>query len=224
PLPERAGSRHDTPRTPEEEILADAFARVLGVDRVGLFDDFFELGGHSLLATRLASQVRALLDGELPIRTLFEAPNVARLAERRRTARGAPRRPPLVAGERPPQLPLSHAQQRLWFIDRLEGHSPEYNMPEAVRLRGPLDVAALGRALQAMVDRHEALRTRFVELESGPVQLIEPSLALDVPLLDLRELDAAERAARLDALLRREWDSPFDLRRGPLLRVQLVRL
>ncbi|WP_439676218.1 amino acid adenylation domain-containing protein [Embleya sp. MST-111070] len=158
PAPAYATSA-SAPRTREEELLCGVFAEVLGLERVGVEDDFFALGGHSLLATRIVNRVRAELGAELRIRDLFEASTPARLAQR---LPGAERgRAPLVAGPRPASLPLSYAQQRLWFIERLGAPDGLYNIPLAVRLSGPLDVAALQGALRDVVARHEALRTVF---------------------------------------------------------------
>ncbi|MET0679508.1 MAG: amino acid adenylation domain-containing protein, partial [Burkholderiales bacterium] len=210
------------PRTPEEEALCGLFAEALGVRQVGIDDDFFELGGHSLLATRLVSRVRAVLGVELAIRTLFESPTVGGLSERLLAADKG--RAPLVRQERPARLPLSYAQQRLWFIDRLGGTSTEYNMPAAWLLRGELDRAALERAVNAVVERHESLRTRFVEMDGEPAQVIEPAGWTEVPLEDLSGLDEAARRARLTAVLSEEAARPFDLERGPLLRVRLLKL
>ncbi len=122
------------PRTPEESVLSEVFAEVLGLDRVGVDDDFFALGGHSLLATRLVSRVRAELECELAIRTVFEAPTVEALAAQLRQASRT--RPTLTVQARPERVPLSYAQQRLWFLDQLGEYSTEYNMPGALRLRG----------------------------------------------------------------------------------------
>ncbi|MEV5937092.1 amino acid adenylation domain-containing protein, partial [Streptomyces sp. NPDC052079] len=161
------------PRSPREEILCGLFAEVLGVERVGIDDGFFDLGGHSLLATRLVSRIRSTLDVELSVRQLFERPTVARLGAVLDTASGPGRRP-LTRAERPARIPLSYAQQRLWFLNRLEGPSPTYNMPTALRLDGPLDRTALTAALHDLVARHESLRTVFAEDAQGAHQVVLP--------------------------------------------------
>jgi len=219
---ERTGDVCRPPVMPDEDVLCAVFAEVLDVPRVGLDDDFFALGGHSLLAMRVVSRIRAALGVELPIRALFEAPTIGELCARLRE--GARVRPPLTPQVRPSPLPASYAQQRLWFIDRLEGGSTAYHLPEALRLRGPLDRVAMTRAIDAIVARHESLRTHFAEVDGTPVQIVEPRIAIDLPIDDLRGLDEQAQRERIQDALRHEWAAPFDLTRGPLLRARLLRL
>ncbi len=215
------------PRTPVEEVLAGIWAEVLGLERVGAADHFFDLGGHSLLATRVMSRLRSAFGVEMPLRDLFEAPTLADLAARVEAARrtGAePTAPPLVPVPREGSLPLSFAQQRLWFIDQLEPGSPLYNMPVALRVEGPLDPGVLALCLGEIVRRHEALRTVFAAPEGSPVQVIQPAAPFVLPLVDLSGLPEPEREAAALALAGEEAGRPFDLARGPLLRGVLLRL
>ena len=210
------------PRNGEEEILCGLFAEVLHRDRVGVHDDFFAIGGHSLLATKLVSRIRAALGVEVGLRSIFESPTIAKLALQLQSSTKAQ-----VSLQRHATLeraPLSYSQQRLWFINELQGSSAEYNMPQALRLRGRLDVDALRRAVQTIVDRHESLRTHFVEERGEPVQIIAPILALEIPIQDLSSLPEAEQQRLVMAAVNNEWREPFDLAHGPVLRLKLLKL
>ncbi|MGA4846506.1 amino acid adenylation domain-containing protein [Streptomyces sp. G5(2025)] len=195
PEPEFTAGAYRAPRTAAEQSLAELFAEVLGLDRVGIDDNFFTLGGHSLLATRLISRVRTVLGAELPIKTVFAAPTVAELTAH--LSAGVEVRPALKRlTSRPERLPLSFAQRRLWFIDKFEGPSATYNIPLNLKLTGDLDTTALAAALGDVVARHESLRTVFAEDAEGiPCQRIVPTAeaVLDVPVIDVtaEELDTA---------------------------------
>jgi acyl carrier protein len=209
----------------EEEILSGIFSEVLKVDQPGLDDNFFELGGHSLLATQVISQIRSALGTELPLRVLFDAPTVAQLAEQVRTARGAQKlAPPIIPVERRIDLPLSYAQQRLWFIDQLEPGSITFNRPFGLRLTGELDRVALERSLDAMVKRHEVLRTTFPVRNGGPVQEIAVELKLQIKEIDLRAVAQEQRDEEVSKHIGWEISQPFDLSRGLLLRACLMQL
>ncbi|MFG1665914.1 amino acid adenylation domain-containing protein, partial [Streptomyces sp. Y7] len=213
--PERGGGR--APRTPREELLCTLFAEVLGAEAVGIDDGFFELGGHSLLATRLISRIRTALGVEVPIQRVFECPTVAALA---RALDGEGRaRTAVTALARPDRLPLSFAQQRLWFLHQFEGPSPLYNIPAALRLTGPVAAAALEAAIGDVVARHESLRTLYAEDGQGPYQLVLP--AADAPArLEITDTDAAH----LDEEIARVARAPFDLTRDLPLRTALLRM
>ncbi|HVU25273.1 MAG TPA: amino acid adenylation domain-containing protein [Opitutus sp.] len=213
-------------RTPAEEILAHLWARVLGVERVGAEDNFFALGGHSLLATQLVTRVREAFGVELPLRALFEAPTVRALAGRIAAARAeqAASAPPLRAAARTRELPLSFAQERLWFLNQLEPGNPFYNMPAALRLDGAFDLRAAERVVAELVRRHESLRTVFAAVDGRPVQVIQPGASVPVTLVELQHLEPAARAGAAERWSAEEARRPFDLARGPLLRVALLRL
>ncbi|MGW5531754.1 amino acid adenylation domain-containing protein, partial [Streptomyces xanthochromogenes] len=207
------------PRDPAEEVLCGLFADVLGRPSVTIDDHFLRLGGHSLLATRLVSRIRTAFGVRITVRDMFQHPTVAQLNELIQTSKGDKARPALVAGVRPARLPLSSAQQRLWFLDQLEGPSPTYNIPIALRLAGPLDVDALRRALTDVVGRHEALRTVFRVADGEAYQLVLAPDEIDVPL----PVVPADEAT-LPALLAEESAKAFDLTAQLPLRAALLKV
>ena len=215
-------------RTITEELLCGIWAEVLKVERVGIDDNFFDLGGHSLLATQVISRMRRIFGQGIALRLLFEYPRVRELAqqverERRETA-GVEVKPLRAVAREAAGLPLSYAQQRLWFLAQMEPESSFYNMPMAVRMSGKLNLEALERSLAEVIRRHESLRTSFSTLDEQPVQLIAEAVSLSMPLIDLSHLDEAEREARLKQEARAEAGRGFDLREPPLLRVRMLRL
>jgi amino acid adenylation domain-containing protein len=211
---------YEAPMGEVEEALAEIWSEVLGVERVGRHDDFFELGGHSLLALQMASHVEQVLELEVEPGTVFECPVLKDLAEVLAGA-GRAELPPIEPVDRGGRLPLSFAQQRLWFLEQMGGLGSAYHASQRLRLRGALDRAALRRALDGLVARHEALRTTFTEVDGSPEQRIAPA---EVGF-HLVELDLAGRPdAELERVMAEERHAPFDLRRGPLIRGRLVRL
>lgn len=211
--------------TPIEEMLAGIWCVVLGRPHVGPDDSFFLLGGHSLLATRIVSRVRDALGVEIPLRLVFETPTVRGLAreiERIRREGEGPPAPPIVPVPREGELQLSFAQERLWLLDQLEPDNAFYNVHAVVRLQGSLDVEALRRAFQSLVDRHEALRTRFRSTAGTPVQVIDSAAECAFRVVD--RLDRSGSDSRVIEEVLEEAARPFDLAKGPLFRALLLRL
>ncbi|MFF2013913.1 amino acid adenylation domain-containing protein [Streptomyces sp. NPDC058195] len=229
PEPRASGAGGPAPRTPVERAIAEAWSQVLGTEVTGVDDNFFELGGHSLLATQVTSRLRDVLGVEVPVRELFAAPTVVGLASAvaELSAAGKAGTQRITPADRTGgPLPLSFAQQRLWFLDQLEPGSAEYVVPFALRVSGALDTDALDAALTRMLARHEILRTRFVADDDGePTQVVGPPAPVRTALHDLRHIaDEEERLAAARNLSRAEAARPFDLAAGPLLRAHLVRL
>ncbi|HEX3529114.1 MAG TPA: amino acid adenylation domain-containing protein, partial [Thermoanaerobaculia bacterium] len=221
-----SGTARRSPRTAAEEILAGIFSQVLAVEPLGAEDDFFALGGHSLLATQLLSRLREAFAVELPMRVIFEHPTVAGLAreiEKAASPDRIGRVDRITRTDRAADLPLSFAQERLWFIDQLEGGSL-YNVPVALRMSGPLSVAALARTLAEVVRRHEVLRTVFAGEGGQARQVILPPAGVPMPLVDLTALPRELREGTAENELLREARRPFDLARGPLFRPLIWRL
>ncbi|WDD36956.1 amino acid adenylation domain-containing protein (plasmid) [Nostoc sp. UHCC 0926] len=215
------------PLTPTEEMLALIWAEVLGIEKVGIHNNFFTLGGHSLLATRVISQVRQVFQLDLPIRHLFEQPTIAGLAKdiEKATKAGLGLEAPKIERiSRSKNLPLSFAQQRLWFLAQLEPNSPFYNIPAAVRLQGQLNLEALQQSFNEILRRHEALRTNFQTIEGQPVAVISPATPLPLPLLDISELPSSQQQGEVRQLTYFEAQQPFNLNSDFLLRVKLLRL
>ncbi|ARU62662.1 hypothetical protein CBW65_18040 [Tumebacillus avium] len=206
------------PSTPLEIEVCAIWTEVLQVEQVGVQDNFFTLGGHSLLATRLISRVNSRFGTQLPLRCLFEAPTILQLAaliegqERTVTA------PPILPASRDEHLPLSFAQERLWFLDQLLADTATYNIPIAVRMQGTLNGDALLTSIQSMVQRHESLRTTFRIVDGQPRQIFTDDVQVSLPVADVRDDNEARQLALEEAR------QPFDLAQGPLLRAKLLRL
>ncbi|NBD14559.1 condensation domain-containing protein, partial [Corallococcus silvisoli] len=225
PEPEAPQATHSyvAPRTEAEASLASIWAEVLKVARVGVRDSFFDLGGHSLLATQVVSRVRAEFNVELPLRALFESSTVEALAKRLSGSTGH-RAPKLTPVSHEGSLPLSFAQQRLWLLDQLQPEDASYNIPTALQLSGHLDVEALRHAFEALVARHEALRTTFNEHRGQPVQRVHAPNGWTLTVVDLTTVPDADRRDEAQRLAAAEARRPFQLATGPLLRTTLVRL
>jgi amino acid adenylation domain-containing protein len=229
PEPEReAGNRwQEEEMTPVEEVVAGIWEEVLRREGVGRRENFFEMGGHSLLATQVISRVREVLGVEVELRAMFEKPTVGGLAEeveRERREGGGIVAPAIEAVSREGELPLSFAQQRLWFIHQLEPESAAYNIPYAVRLEGELDINALRQSLTEVVRRHEVLRTRYESRGGQAVQVIEEASEVEVREWDVSELGEGEREEESREIARREGGRAFSLERGPVIRAGIVRL
>jgi amino acid adenylation domain-containing protein len=217
-----AAAAYEAPRGDAESAIAAIWAELLEVERVGRQDHFFRLGGHSLLAVRAVAAMRAALRAHVAVRDVFAHPVLADLAAALTRGSGA-QLPPIVAVERREAMPMSFAQQRLWFLAQMDGVSETYNLPFAFRLRGEVDAPALRAALDRIVARHEALRTTFALIGDTPVQRVEPAERARFALREADLRHAADPGAERRALLTAEAAAPFDLANGPLVRGVLIR-
>ncbi|MEH2136766.1 amino acid adenylation domain-containing protein [Nostoc sp.] len=246
PAPEPSSElleKYVAPRTPIEEILASIWQQVLKVELIGRHDDFFELGGHSLLATQFISRVRSRLKVEIPLRSLFAAPTIAELAPSIQQLQQQDielSAPPILKRVENAEIPLSYAQQRLWFLDQLESNSALYSIVIGLRLVGTLNVAALEQSLKEIIDRHEALRTNFVTVDGKPTQIIQTQTNWTVTVVDLQHLptlvlseavgaastsaEVTEQKTVAQKLLEQKAIEPFDLANNSLITATLVML
>ncbi|MBE8964963.1 TauD/TfdA family dioxygenase [Nostocales cyanobacterium LEGE 12452] len=225
--PRKLRNAISSPRTPVEEILVNIWTEVLKLDQVDIYENFFELGGHSLLATQVISKVSQSFNLQLPLRHLFESPTIVELAKSIEAVKQVTSSflfPSIKRVSRDIELPLSFAQKRLWFLDQLEKQSSTYNEPAAVYLNGRLDINALEQSFTELLQRQEALRTTFKKVNGEPVQVIAPSLSISLPITDLSEILQEEQFVKMQHLIQKEAQRPFDLAKGPLLRASLLRL
>ncbi|WP_027250316.1 non-ribosomal peptide synthetase [Planktothrix agardhii] len=236
PAPNLEGDRRDqyvAPRNGIEEMLVQIWTEVLKVGQVGIYDNFFEIGGHSLLATQLVSRIRSLFKIELPLRSLFAAATVAELAhliEPLQQQNLTLTVPPILPRTKDTELPLSFAQQRLWFLDQLQPNSALYNIPMVLRLQGNLNQGALEQSLWSICDRHEVLRTNFVTINGQPTQVIQTSnqqsavssISCSLSVVELQHLSLNEQEERTQQLRQTQATQPFDLAQESLIRATLV--
>jgi len=221
------GERLVAPRTPLEEVVTGIWTAVLGLEEIGVNDNFFELGGNSLLATQAMSHVCDTLQVDVSLRAFFGSPTVAGLVEYVEEARQSGQSiklPPILPAPRDRALPLSFAQQRLWFLNQLEPESPFYNVSTALRLRGRLNTAALEKSLNEIIRRHETLRTIYKTVDGQTVQVVQPLRVLKIPVIDLRRHPVDDREAEAQRMALEECRLPFNLAEGPVLRAKLLKV
>jgi len=218
---ERRNAEREGPRDELEQRVWDIWTSVLQVENIGIHDSFYDLGGHSLKATQIVSRVLLTMHVKLSLREFLQTPTVAGLADRIRTDSGRDTLWPIQPAARQEAYDLSHAQRRLWLIDRL-GDGASYNIPQAYRIRGDFDATILSETLSQIVERHESLRTVFIEIDGEPRQRILDALPLDVQQIDLTTQADPVGAAR--EIVEHEAILPFNLAKPPLMRVKLVKV
>ena len=213
------------PRTDNEKLIAKIWQELLQIDLVGIHDNFFELGGHSLVATQLISRIRENFQVEIPLRVIFESPTIAELEQTlsqllilKKGLNIPPLKPVTQYLE---QIPLSFQQERLWFVDQLEGANATYNIPVAISLTGDLKINALEKTFSEIVRRHDVLRTSFPTVDGTPRQIIAPDVTLNIKVTDLQHLEETERQTVLKQELQQEANIPFNLEQAPLIRCSL---
>ncbi|TRT77992.1 MAG: amino acid adenylation domain-containing protein, partial [Microcystis sp. M_OC_Ca_00000000_S217Cul] len=227
PAPDKIGNRRDqyvAPRNGIEEMLVQIWTEILKVEQVGIYDNFFEIGGHSLLATQLVSRIRSLFKIELPLRSLFGAATVAELAHligQLQQQNLTLTVPPILPRTKDTELPLSFAQQRLWFLDQLQPNSALYNIPMVLHFRGNLNQKALEQSLREICNRHEVLRTNFVTIDGQPTQIIQTTRET-ISVVDLQDLPIHEQEEKTQQLKQKQATQPFNLAKESLIRITLV--
>lgn len=227
PVEDAGVAEPEQAQTPTEEVMTGIWCEVLKRDKVGRYEDFFGLGGHSLLATQIVSRVREIFGVDLALSTIFEAPTIANLSQHveqsRRTESGLSA-PPLVRANRAAELPLSFAQERLWFLGQLDPDGFNYNCCAAIRVRGELNVLAVDKTLNEIVSRHEVLRTTYLPVDGRPTQVIHSFTEKRLPVIDLTSLPEEARQALPRQLTIQEMRRPIDLAVGPVMRTALFHL
>ena len=225
PKPDLSGAaEHVAPRNESEQQIADIWCQVLKLPEISVKANFFECGGHSLLATQVVSRVRKAFNVELSVRALFEAPTVEKLVRYISTASVESDAPPLVALESPNRDTLSFAQYRLWFVDQLNQGSSEYNLPSALKINGPLDIAVLDQVFGEIVARHEVLRTNFGEADGIPRLLVHEPQSWKSELVDLTQLDVNEQQSRITQLVDEDAARVYSLQDDSLFSTRLLKL
>ncbi len=215
------------PRTLIEEILAQIWAEVLGLEQIGIYDNFLELGGHSLLAVQIISRVRQSYQIELPLRSLFESPTIASFAQHLETALQQDQEfspPPIVPVPRNQNIPLSLLQEGIWFVEQLYPGSPFYNEPMTLYFNGTMNVAALEQSLKQIIKRHEIWRTTFSVVDGQPLQIIHPEWDFSLPVIHLEDLPETEREAEALRLAKLDAQQLFNLLQSPPWRAKLIKI
>ncbi|MCU4528553.1 hypothetical protein KTI57_18425, partial [Acinetobacter pittii] len=217
----------DVALTDLQSRIARIWERLLKIDRIGIKDNFFEYGGHSLLGVRLIAHIQRELEFEIPINVLFDEPTIEGIAsyieeERAKKKLEDNNKAKIKRGTRSTNVPMSFAQERLWFLEQLSSSTALYNIPMVMRLNGPLNTEALEWALNELVKRHEVLRTGFSLEDDNPVQVINHEVFLDLPFIDLSGLPEAERESEIERIIGTDSKRPFDLGQAPLIRMQLI--